>query len=234
MPSPIGATICSKMSSPDLILIHDCVQVAGEKEVSGDGDATLVQQTAIVSLKVTSSDGFGCPGKTPTSVSLFRSVSDGDSRSLVPVSEETEAAVRIAAVPSHSTARAESAFTGQDGIVQLNVYFTFITVNASANNFFLQFDFDHGAMSSSLIGPLTKAVASDQARTAAYVSSLVTIQAPPEEIEVKKPFEAIFQLRNSEGSTDKIIRTAKNEGLRMMICQVLNFSLYTACAPVTL
>lgn len=193
--------------------------MSGETKISGDGDATRVQQTAIVSLKLTNSDRFGCPGKTPTSVKLLRSVSDGQRR-FVPVSEETEAAVRIAAVPSHNTARAESAFTGEDGIVQLNVYFTFITANASAYEFFLRFEFENGAINSKPIGPLTKAVAADQAKTANLVSSFVTILAPPEQIVVKQTFVTSLQLRNSQGSANEILRTANNEGINAMICQV--------------
>ena len=215
-------TSCSVVQTVSLKLNY--VQVAGEMKISGNGDSALVQQTAIVSLKVTNDDNVGCAGKTPTSVTLFRSETgaDGEISSFVPVSEETEAAVRIATVPSHSTARAESVFTGQDGIVQVNVYFAFIKPNASAHSFYLRFDFDGGVASSAHIGPLTKAVVADHAKTANFVSSLTTIQAPPRKIEVKKPFVLGLQLRNPEGSTDELLRSANaEEGTNLMICQVM-------------
>ena len=199
------------------------MQAAGETKISDDGDSTLVQQTAIVSLKVTDNENATCAGKTPTSVTLFRAETgaDGESRSFVPVSEETEAAVRIATVPSHSNARAESVFTGKDGIVQVNVYFAFITANASAHSFYLRFDFDDGVASSAYIGPMTKAIAADQAKTASSVSSFTTISAPPQKIEVQKFFRVGLQLRNPEGSTEEIMRMAGGDGVHVMICQVM-------------
>ena len=206
------------------------MQAAGETKISDDGDSTLVQQTAIVSLKVTNNANASCAGKTPTSVTLFRSKTgaNGTSRSFVPVSEETEAAVRIATVPSHSKARAESVFTGKDCIVQVNVYFAFITANASAYSFYLRFDFDGGVASSAYIGPMTKAIAADQAKTASSVSSLTTIVAPPPKVEVQTPFVVGLQLRNPEGSTDEIIRVANagGDGVTVMICQVVLSQLY--------
>ena len=197
--------------------------MSGETKISGDGDSTLLQQTAIVSLKVTNDGNAGCAGKTPTSITLLRSEAGagrGD-QVFVPVSEVTEAAVRIAAVPSHSRARAESVFTGEDGIVQVNVYFTFISADASGYSFYLRFGFDGGVANSTLIGPLTKAVPADQSKTENFVSSLTTILAPPPKIVVKKPFVLGLQLRNPEGSSEEIVRSANaGDGVDIMICQV--------------
>lgn len=199
------------------------MQVSGETKISGDGDSTLVQQTALVSLKVTNNDNAGCAGKTPTSVTLFRSETRkrGDKQPFVPVSEETEAAVRIATVPSHSRARARSVFTGQDGIVQLNVYFTFISASVSASSFYLRFGFDGGVANSTHIGPFTKAVPADQTKTANFVSSLTTITPPPPKIVVRQPFLLGLQLRNPEGSSEEIARsTNAGDGMNVIICQV--------------
>ena len=204
------------------------MQVSGETTISGDGDSTLVQQTAAVTLKATNRENLGCAGKSPTSVTLlrFQAGEDGESGSLVPV-EETEAMLRIATVPSNSRSRAKSLFSRHDGIVQVDVYFASIAAHASAYSFYLRFGFDFGAANSTLIGPLTKALPANLAKTAGFVSSLTTIQAPPELLVVKEPFTLGLQLRNPEGSTEELMRLANaGEGMEVMICQVPLFELY--------
>ena len=207
--------------------MHMHIQVAGEDKISGYGDSTVVQKTAGIDLKVTNANNFGCAGKSPTAIALFRSEAQtegaggGARPSLVPV-PETEASIRIASVPSHSKARAESHFTSYDGIIQINVYFAFISPNASASSFYLRFDFDGGAISSPIIGPLAKEEPADHSKTATFISSLTTVSPPPRQLVVKQPFNMSLQLRNPEGSTAEIARLATPipNGLRMMICQV--------------
>ena len=206
--------------------------MSGEDTISGYGDSILEQKTATISLKVVDSADAGCAGKTPTSVGLFRAVdgapeAGGDLPSLVPV-PETEASLHIATVPTHSRARLESVFTGYDGIIQVNVYFAFINANASAYSFYVRFEFDGGAASSRPVGPLVKDEPADQRKTAAFVSSLTTISPPPQELVVKRAFSVVLQLRNPEGSTAELVRLAKAEGLKLMICQV-TFIVHAFC-----
>ena len=135
---------------------------------------------------------------------------------------ETEASLRIGSVPTYSKARAESHFTGYDGIAQVNVYFAFIAANASAYSFYLRFDFDGGVISSPIVGPLAKEEPADPRKTATFVSSLTTVSPPPQQLVVKQPFNIGLQLRNPEGSTAELVRLATANGLKMMICQVMS------------
>ena len=217
--------------------------MSGETKISGTGDSLLVQKTAIISLKVTNANKAGCAGKTPTAVGLFRSgkegedgvdgyTQDGETVSVVRV-DQSEASVRIANVPSDSRSRAESVFTGYDGIVQLNVYFTSIT-NTSASRFYLRFEFDGGAASSNLVGPLAKEEPADPGKTASLVSSVTTIKPPPQQIEVKKPFKIGLQLRNPEGNAAELYRMAStNKRARMMLCQVMLIANTIQCKCLT-